>query len=53
MNKNRLSAKQVSKRGGNIICEIRNDRVFLTGKAVPYLQGTITLPYQLLQSVTV
>lgn len=49
VNKNRLLASQVSKRGGNILCEIRNDRVFLTGKAVPYLQGTITIPFQLLQ----
>lgn len=48
VNKNKLSARQVSKRGGNIICELKNDRVYLTGKAVPYLQGTITIPYQLL-----
>ncbi len=49
VNKNRLTARQISKRGGNIICEIKNDRVYLTGKALPYLQGTITIPYQLLE----
>lgn len=48
VNKNRLLARQISKRGGNILCEIKNDRVYLTGKALPYLQGTITIPHQLL-----
>lgn len=44
LSKNRLEAKQVSARGGSILCELRQDRVLLTGAAVAYLQGTINLP---------
>lgn len=51
VNKNRLEARQVSRRGGEIICELRGDRLFLTGKAVLYLQGTITIPYHLTATV--
>ncbi len=37
----KLSAAQLSERGGEISCELKNDRVFLTGSAVKYLSGTI------------
>lgn len=37
----RFHAKQVSKRGGELICELVGDRVFIYGKAVSYLEGTI------------
>lgn len=40
----RFHARQVSARGGELLCELRGDRVFIFGKAVPYLQGTITVP---------
>ncbi len=36
-----LHARQVSERGGEMRCELRGDRVLLTGQAVCYLEGTI------------
>lgn len=51
LTKNRLLARQVSKRGGSILCELKTERVYLTGKAVPYLQGTITIPYNIVEKV--
>jgi len=36
-----LSAKQVSKRGGNLICEVRADRVALSGCAVTFMEAEI------------
>lgn len=41
--KNTLTAKQVSKRGGNITCEVKTDRVFLSGCAVTFMEGEIAL----------
>jgi len=43
LNKTKLSAKQVSKRTGHIECELKGNRVFLSGKAVKYMEGKITL----------
>lgn len=42
LGKNTLSAKQVSKRGGNITCEVKDDRVFLSGSAVTFMEAEIT-----------
>lgn len=39
-----LRAKQVSSRGGELRCEVRGDRVVLTGHAVLFLQGVIQIP---------
>jgi len=36
-----LVARQVSSRGGEMRCDLRDDRVLLTGRAVCYLEGTI------------
>ncbi len=36
-----LSAKQVSKRGGNLRCEVKGDRVFLSGCAVTFMEAEI------------
>lgn len=36
-----LSAKQVSKRGGHITCEVKGDRVFLSGGAVTFMEAEI------------
>jgi hypothetical protein len=36
-----LHARQLSPRGGELICELRGDRVLLRGQAVLYLQGFI------------
>src|SRR5512135_2398994 len=38
-----LSAMQLSKRQGRLRCRLAGDRVEIAGKAVPYLQGTITI----------
>jgi PhzF family phenazine biosynthesis protein len=43
LHKNTLQAQQVSKRSGLIGCEVVNDRVVLTGTAVDYMVGEITL----------
>lgn len=36
-----LNARQVSKRGGNLICEIASERVCLIGEAVTFMKGKI------------
>ena len=38
---NPLLARQVSARGGGLQCEVRGERVLLTGKVTPYLEGRI------------
>ena len=38
-----LRAKQISSRGGELFCEFRNDRVYISGHAVLYKKGMITL----------
>lgn len=38
-----LSARQVSARGGDLLCELRGDRVGIAGRAVLYLRGEIEL----------
>jgi predicted PhzF superfamily epimerase YddE/YHI9 len=39
-----LTARQVSRRGGNLRCTLRGERVGIAGTVVPYLRGTITVP---------
>ncbi len=41
LGKARLHARQVSSRGGELFCEDRGDRVWIAGRAVKYLEGTI------------
>lgn len=41
--KKRFQVKQVSSRGGELTCEIRDDRVLIYGKAVKYMEGTINI----------
>ena len=41
LNKDKLNALQISKRRGELICELANDRVLIRGKAVQYLEGVI------------
>ena len=43
LNKNKLVGFQASKRGGMLICKVENDRVLVSGKAVKYLEGIITV----------
>ena len=41
LGKNQLIARQLSRRGGELICEDLGERVKLSGKAVTYLEGEI------------
>ena len=41
LGKNKLIAKQISKRGGVLECELKNDRVLISGKCKTYLKGEI------------
>lgn len=43
LNKKKLRAKQVSQRGGLLTCEDADERVFIGGKAVLYMIGSIHL----------
>lgn len=43
LGKTKLTAKQLSSRGGELNCELIDDRVLISGKAVLYLQGEIYL----------
>ena len=43
LSKNELVAYQASKRGGLLHCVVKDDRVFISGKAVQYLKGRITV----------
>jgi PhzF family phenazine biosynthesis protein len=43
LHKNELYAIQVSERGGELYCKLKEDSVFITGEAVKFLQGTIEL----------
>ncbi len=41
LGKTRLVARQISRRGGVLVCTLAGDRVELAGRAALYLQGTI------------
>ncbi len=41
LGKHTLSAKQVSKRGGTLTCEVSGNRVLLTGGAVTFMEAEI------------
>ena len=41
LGKARLSARQLSARGGELRCELRGDRVAMAGRVVEYLRGEI------------
>lgn len=38
---NKLTAKQLSPRGGDLLCELNGDRVVIAGQVVEYLRGEI------------
>ena len=40
---NTLQAKQVSRRGGDVSCRMNGDRVTLSGNAIDYMRGQITI----------
>ena len=41
LNKTKLTAAQLSRRGGVLYCEDKGDRVIIGGKATQYLKGNI------------
>ena len=41
LRKTKLTAKQLSQRGGELTCTLKGDRVLITGKAKTYLRGEI------------
>lgn len=41
--KNRLTVRQLSARGGEMACRVEGGRVFISGRAVLYLKGEISL----------
>jgi predicted PhzF superfamily epimerase YddE/YHI9 len=43
LGKTRLHALQVSPRGGELWCELKGDRVLISGRAVQYLEGAIEI----------
>lgn len=43
LGKTTLAARQVSARGGELVCQHLGERVKIGGRAVPYLQGTIEI----------
>ncbi|HIB03842.1 MAG TPA: PhzF family phenazine biosynthesis protein [Candidatus Marinimicrobia bacterium] len=44
LGKSKLVARQLSARGGEVICKMQGDRVLLEGQAVKYLEGKIEIP---------
>ena len=43
LHKSVLIARQISKRGGNVGCEVNGDRVFLSGTAITFMTAEITI----------
>jgi PhzF family phenazine biosynthesis protein len=43
LGKQQLTARQISARGGDLVCTLRGDRVTIAGRAMLYLEGTITV----------
>ncbi|WP_204378413.1 PhzF family phenazine biosynthesis protein [Agaribacterium haliotis] len=44
LDKKRLRARQLSKRGGSVGLELQGDRIFISGKALSLMQSTMELP---------
>ena len=43
LNKHKLHALQVSRRGGELFCELQGDRVIMAGHAVEFMRGAIEI----------
>jgi predicted PhzF superfamily epimerase YddE/YHI9 len=39
----KVRAKQLSNRGGEVLCQVKGDRTNISGKAVKYLQGEVEI----------
>lgn len=44
LGKNTLMARQTSKRGGDLLCELKDERVLISGAAVTVMVATLNLP---------
>ncbi len=44
LQKNPLRARQISRRGGSLLCTVDRDRVRIVGSCSTYLRGTVTVP---------
>jgi len=44
LGKRKLTARQISARSGEMTCEMKDDRVLLTGSCVLFMQGAISIP---------
>lgn len=44
LGKTELIARQLSRRGGKVICRVEDSRVWLCGSSITYLRGEITVP---------
>ena len=44
LNKGKLSAKQISRRGGEVSCRLQGDRVAIGGRATIYSRGSLEVP---------
>jgi PhzF family phenazine biosynthesis protein len=44
LGKTRLTARQLSARGGDLVCELKGERVVLSGACAFYMEGRIELP---------
>ncbi len=42
LHKDALQCRQISARGGRLACELRGDRVFMTGTGVTFMQGEVS-----------
>ena len=40
----KLRARQLSTRGGELVCEVVGQRILISGKAIKYMQGEIVVP---------
>ncbi len=43
LGKTRMEARQLSARGGELLVKLKDDRVFISGRAAPYMIGAITV----------
>ena len=43
LGKMELKARQLSTRGGSLVCKLENDRVLISGKSVIYFEGIISI----------
>jgi len=44
LGKPKLAAQQLSNRGGRLQCEVKADRVLISGRVQPFLEGEVILP---------